>query len=388
MREFKLHTAWKQSGFAGRKLHTLCGEELLVIDTGSPNTGDGPDFRNAVFRTESGLHLCGDVEIHIQEKEWEEHGHHTDPAYNATVVHLLLHSGRRRMHTASGHRPYVVSMMPYLASSQLSGTPATFGLPCSGLVRYLNENVVRAQFEKARQEYFAGRVEALTAWWPAGKSIGDSWKSVLVGGLADGLGISHNRAPMRRLALECWSALHENRLSGAEAVAGLLRSRSGLFGKPGLLSRQEWDLSGPRPENKPEVRINQLADLLYHLQCMPVKELLRQPGQGWQQLAGEHAGTSRFNLLYFVVWLPAVYLLGTVLQARTLQAYAWNAWEEQHIAPPASVSEPFREAGIGPEARGRHLGAVHQLKSYCRAGRCGACKIGRESLSPDEIRTG
>ena len=57
---------------------------------GRPNPGAGPDFLDAVFVTDAGETLRGDVEVHVSARDWYAHGHHTDPNYNGVVLHVVL----------------------------------------------------------------------------------------------------------------------------------------------------------------------------------------------------------------------------------------------------------------------------------------------------------
>ncbi len=382
MEEKKLHQLWQQGGFEGCRLKSVCGTSLLVVRTGRLNTGDGPDFKEAEFRTTGGLRICGDVEIHVREEDWQAHGHHTDGAYNATVVHLVLHTGRVRARTASNHAPYTISLKPFVAGAGIVKESHLEKLPCGDLPASAGPVATSQQLDRARQEYFTRKVNDLMEFWPRSLPIEDSWKITLATAFADGLGISHNRGPMRRLAQSCREELcrRNSQILGQEAFFNLLKKRSGLYGPSGLLSRQEWDLSGPRPGNKPAGRMQQLSEFLAALAGLSRRDVLRAPEKCWEMFAGSNLGSGRYGLLRVTVWLPACYLLGTVTQASTLQRYGWMQWEAQRLSPPAGVQKLFAESGFSEAEVGSHLGAVYQLRHYCRAGRCGQCSVGIEAL--------
>lgn len=70
-----------------RDLITNQGEAIEVVSPGTWNLGAGPDFLNAHLRI-SRRDYRGDIEIHLHEGGWYEHGHHCDPRYNRVILHL------------------------------------------------------------------------------------------------------------------------------------------------------------------------------------------------------------------------------------------------------------------------------------------------------------
>ncbi len=64
------------------------GRILEVVHPGIWNLEAGPDFRDATLFID-GQSARGAVEIHHRPRNWREHGHHTDPAYDAVVVHVV-----------------------------------------------------------------------------------------------------------------------------------------------------------------------------------------------------------------------------------------------------------------------------------------------------------
>ncbi len=76
-----------------------------LLFPGRPGGSTGPDVRDAVLsirgsrRTvsnDSGQNiysagkLFGDVEFHVRSSDWRTHRHHTDPRYNAVILHVVL----------------------------------------------------------------------------------------------------------------------------------------------------------------------------------------------------------------------------------------------------------------------------------------------------------
>jgi len=58
------------------------------ISPGVLNRFDGPDFQGAEVEID-GIRYRGDVEIHLNLKDWFYHGHHLDSRYDQVILHLV-----------------------------------------------------------------------------------------------------------------------------------------------------------------------------------------------------------------------------------------------------------------------------------------------------------
>lgn len=89
MQEAFLHHVWKLGKFDLHGLKTTDGDEISLIHRGQWNHHAGPDFLNARIKI-GPLFWEGHVEIHLTAKEWSEHQHQSDPAYNNVILHVVL----------------------------------------------------------------------------------------------------------------------------------------------------------------------------------------------------------------------------------------------------------------------------------------------------------
>lgn len=96
LRERHLHAIWaEQKWFLD--LMTSQGDRIEVLAPGIWNTGPGPDFIKAELKI-NGTLLKGDIEIHLHDRGWEQHGHHHDPRYNDVILHIsLYHDSSNRL---------------------------------------------------------------------------------------------------------------------------------------------------------------------------------------------------------------------------------------------------------------------------------------------------
>lgn len=101
--EKDLHDIWRQQLLRAPLLQTTGGEAIEVVHPGHYNRDAGPDFCHATIRL-GGKILHGDVELHLDARDWFEHGHHADPAYNGVILHIALRqqSGVYEIHRENG----------------------------------------------------------------------------------------------------------------------------------------------------------------------------------------------------------------------------------------------------------------------------------------------
>ena len=93
MNERLLQYIWHRQLFSASSLCTTDGEFLEVIDRGIWNHDQGPDFLGALIRL-SGMTWAGNVELHVQTRDWVSHGHQHDPGYDNVMLHVVWeHTG-------------------------------------------------------------------------------------------------------------------------------------------------------------------------------------------------------------------------------------------------------------------------------------------------------
>jgi hypothetical protein len=228
-----------QNGLAGRHLVTVAGQALHVIYPGRRWGSWGPDFRGALISLDGEI-TRGDVEVHVRARDWFAHGHHRDPAYDTTILHVVFHTAG----TDPAALPPLVALDAHLRQPLASlraqwedgalGRMADACLPVGIAVPLLRRaGLARLEAKAAR---FEGDLAVLK---PEG---------ALIRGLVEGLGYATNVAPMRSLL---------ERLS-PEWVRDLIRvegehvAESLVFGEAGLLPSQLGRLPLDEPSRRAE----------------------------------------------------------------------------------------------------------------------------------------
>ena len=382
MKELRFQQLWKALAFGRHGHSTLCGQAFSVESPGTFNPGDGPDFRMGALRFADGTLLRGDIELHLHEQQWQEHAHSSDPAYNGVMLHVFLHPAPKPVRLQNGTVPLRCSLLPVISPEQFAGLQQQeAGLPCGAGLRYIRPDIVQAQLEKARREYFESRAEALISGWEPGLGTEQAWKQMVLKGAASVLGLSRNREAMVSLAALIPGLLRQENKCEA-ALASRLLALSGLDASAvdqAVLRRSDWDRSGARPGNKPEARIRQLAAFAVRLWALRRSDILQGPDACAKLVFDGLPGSRRTELIFLIVWLPAFWLLGSVLFSEHLRQQAWQRWNTHRYLPEPMFVKPFEAAGFSEKSSLEHLGVVHQHRSWCGSKRCGQCLIGRSA---------
>src|ERR1700677_2857975 len=90
--EIEAQALWFEQ-FYQPTLATDDGRTVEVIQPGFWNHAGGPDFTRAVVRFSDATEpVIGNVEVHLRANDWNAHGHHADPAYDNTILHVVWES--------------------------------------------------------------------------------------------------------------------------------------------------------------------------------------------------------------------------------------------------------------------------------------------------------
>jgi hypothetical protein len=291
-----LAQVWQQQ-LAGREpLVTTSGDTVEVLHPGRPTNNCGPDFRDALIAVNGSPPLQGDVELHINARDWLAHGHHRDTHYDRVVLHVALQSnGIRQSPLSSGRAVPVLTLSQHLGSSteELRGElcqPPFGAEPCyQAFLRY-GENDVTRVIEEAGNTRFRRKAQRFEAALSHGQP-----DQILYEGLMRAMGYSQNKEPFEKLAhVLPLSALQDSARRGDHVgiqalmlgTAGLLpsqRPRRGgdrgeraaneraveeleqmwaSSGRTQVMNASEWRFHGIRPENSPTRRIVAASRLL------------------------------------------------------------------------------------------------------------------------------
>jgi hypothetical protein len=280
--ELELQAHWFAGDF-GREFTTTSGQPVRIVQFGIWNREAGPDFADAAISLKDGQVLRGCIEIDLDARDWERHGHATNPDYESVVLHLFTRPATAEVFTRTMQHRLVPQVL--LDLTQLTGDLAP-SLPearlgrCSGPLRELPDEKARevllgaAQFRLRRKAGMLARLAEL-----------HGPDEALFQALAATLGYKNNKLPFTLLSQRL--PLRLLRKAEADAllfgVSGFLPHDLAAFESStraylrGLWEKwwprrteferlkidpAQWRMSGQRPANHPQRRLAALAQMV------------------------------------------------------------------------------------------------------------------------------
>ncbi len=281
------------------------GEDVEIIEKGTRNYDSGPDYRNAKIKIGDKV-LTGDVEIHRDHSNWEQHDHHNDRRYISVILHVVLWDSPNR--TAPKLRikrelPTVI-LANHLTRSiheiwkEIISEPSDkFRLPCYGSSSTTGDQELTAWLNKLSIERLKLRAERIQTRLAelngaSGRELPRSrrlWEQVLFEFIFEALGFSKNKEQMQKLAGSAGLDIIRKYAGGSiDGIQAILYGTSGLLFdvrtrdpyidkikdlwkeiseklKNHRLQRSEWAFFGQRPQNYPTVRIAYGSQVIFKL---------------------------------------------------------------------------------------------------------------------------
>lgn len=264
-------------------LETTDGRAVSIIDPGEHNHHAGPDFFNAKV-TIGKTTWAGNVEIHVSERDWNQHGHQTDNAYNNVVLHVVYHADGSSKN-AEGNEIPVVELLARISRRQIdlyeSFVRSRQYIPCQNRVGEVDGFLISSWLERMLVERLERKSVAIIRRLQ--NNTGD-WKQTFFEQLAINFGFKINATPMEMMA----RSIPVQLLAKYQHSVVLLEAL--IFGQAGLLEGQfageyprklqneyvflkqmhrlvhinpvGWKFGRMRPPNFPTIRLAQLAALI------------------------------------------------------------------------------------------------------------------------------
>lgn len=310
MKESVLQYVWQHKLFVQHGLTTTSGQQVKVIDVGRLNTGGGPDFFNAKVRIGSTL-WAGNVEIHVNASDWYRHQHQHDEAYRNVILHVVLRADQDVIPEGRGALPQLELKFPSSIEQrfeELVGSQKW--LPCAEHLPEVPEVLWLSWKNALVYERLSQKVDEIRDLLLKSNF---HFEEVFFRVLARSFGFSINAPAFDALAATLpWSLVIKNRNSRVQLEA-LLLGQSGLLyraisrfpddaylqelvteytlqqQKFGLVPVQAslWRWLRLRPGNFPEVRIAQLAALVYDNEAMFASLMENISVRHWQLILGK-----------------------------------------------------------------------------------------------------
>jgi hypothetical protein len=259
------------------------GAKIEVVKPGNYNTGAGPDFFNAQLRVDGTL-WAGNVEIHINSSDWRRHQHHSDPAYENCILHVV-HTNDAPTISSNGTTIPVIQIKDrypsHLWENYLKLIGTTGWVACQPRIHEVEEFTWKSTIDKMILERIEIKTEQILI---ALKGNKDDWEECFYQHLARNFGFNLNALPFEMLARslplkyilkERTSQLNIDAMifgqsgmlqeNDEDVYPSQLRDAYTYFSKKYSLKSipvSSWKFLRLRPVNFPTIRLAQFAVLL------------------------------------------------------------------------------------------------------------------------------
>ena len=242
-----LSRLWETQRFAVEGLRTLDGQRVEILRRGQPNLANGPDFHAARLRIDGQLRE-GDVELHLHLHDWYAHGHHHDPSYNRTILHVVFWPPRipTRGVVAKANGDELATV---IVSDRLTSAPVEIEQDfarrearrerrrqhCQQALQRIPPPQLAANLQVLGQTRLYGRAFRFEGWLTGATFA--AFEQVLYEAICEGLGYALNQAPFLALARRLPLTQIFNQLPDSDEAPATLRRglQAMIFGVAGLL---------------------------------------------------------------------------------------------------------------------------------------------------------
>lgn len=423
MDEAFLHFIWKFQYFYKQDLATTSGLPVQVVRQGIHNHDAGPDFLNARVVIDN-MEWNGSVEIHINEKDWHQHGHETDKAYDNVVLHVVWNANATDTHRSDGTTIPVIELKDKVDHSLLERyqklVSANDNVLCGKQIGKIDKLKVFETLDKVVVERLQKKAEEIMVRL---RKNGNDWEETAFQLLAANFGFKINKDPFLDLAEKIPFKIlrkHSDNLIQVEAIlfglAGFLESQAAdayvsilkkefdflqnkyRFSK--ILARHQWKFLRLRPANFPTIRLAQFARLLSehqnffsmflsvkdiktlkeNLQC--VQSEYWQHHYDFEKKTEKQVGSLGDGSINNIIINTCVPLLAAYSMEKDEQEYLDRALVFlQNINPEKNkIVNEWTRLGIRISSAFDSQASIELMNSYCLKKRCPDCNIGAAIL--------
>ena len=409
MPEIVLHYIWERCLWAGFEQQTTDGRRVDILSVGEHNQDAGPDYSHARIRID-GHEWIGNIEIHICSSDWVKHHHHLDPAYDSVILHVVRTADKPIYNSRGELVPQCELQYPsdkdYLSALFESAQQMDSAMARIGCAEQLLQEPKlltdgwRKTLLRKRLECKRTSIERLL------QITKNSWEHALYISLARNFGFHTNSVPFEELAINTpLSCLQKHRNSLFQLTA-LLMGQAGLIeGFPEMKKEYEflrmkfcltpldgsvWKHARMRPQNSPELRIRQFAQLLYQSESLLSKILdtndLKELVQLFQfkDSSVPPLGKSSIDIILINTVIPYKYAYALYKHdshAETIMALM------DHIAPENNiVIRQWRVLGQQIKNAADTQALLHLYQNYCQHHECINCEVGYKIFQQKQLQ--
>ena len=406
MPEIVLHYIWEKCLWAGFDQQTTDGRKVEILSVGEHNHDAGPDYSHARVMID-GKEWVGNIEIHVNSSDWIKHHHHLDKAYDTVILHVVRVADKP-IYNAKGElvpqcelqypsdRDYLSGL--FSLAQQMDSAIGRIG--CAEQLIHEPElltNGWRKTLLTKRLECKRSSIKRLL------EITKGSWEHALYISLARNFGFHTNSLPFEQLAINTpLSCLQKHRNSLFQLTAILL-------GQAGLIPEEEkelqkeyhflrtkfgltpldptmWKHARLRPQNSPELRIRQFAQLIYQSENLLSKILDTDDLKELEQLFDvPQMGKSSIDILLINTVIPYKYAYA-MYQNKPDKAEQITALMESIRPENNNIVRQWRVLGQEIRNAADTQALLHLYQIYCQHHECINCEVGYKIFQDRQLK--
>jgi hypothetical protein len=390
-KENQLYDIWSRL-LLEKEMFTSTGKSVNIIFPGHPNHYSGPDFLDAKIILNNQV-LTGDIEIHLDSKDWYLHNHHKNYEFNNVILHVCLDKNETEDMTLKQNNQTVeiLVLSDYLISSEYISIIQNKYCPLFATIQleWLGYNL-----SLAGKKYFQKKVSYFET-----RLLYISLDQLLYQSLLMALGYSRNTEIFEEYAQvynwEYYKQKIDKGLSLQDFQSCLIANMNNF----------RWNNFRIRPCNLPQNRLLQISVFLFQaLQTSISSEIfkifsfisdynseenddidvflttLRQ--RVYQKLCQDKEnkpGKSKINLIIVNVFLPIMMLYAKKINNHNLQQLcldlliSYPALDENHNCKNLYHFMTDIQIKIANNKAITQFGMLFIYKSYCKSHNCSLC---------------
>lgn len=409
MPEIVLHYIWEHCLWAGFEQQTTDGRKVEILSVGEHNRDAGPDYSHARVKID-GHEWVGNIEIHVCSSDWLRHHHHVDKAYDNVILHVVR-TADKPIYNARGElvpqcelqypsdKDYLSAL--FTSAQQMDSAMSRIGC-AEQLVRdpELISKGWRKSLLRKRLECKRGSIERLL------EITKGSWEHALYISLARNFGFHTNSLPFEQLAINTPLSYLQKHRNNLFQLTALLMGQAGLIDEPAMQKEYDflrmkfglnpmdpsiWKHARMRPQNSPELRIQQFAQLLYQsenllskiLDTDDLKEL-----EGLFEITCSNSkpvGKSSIDILLINTVLPYKYAYA-LHKNNAEKAENMMALMERIPAENNTIIRQWRVLGQKISNAADTQALLHLYQNYCQHHECINCEVGYQIFQDRQLK--
>ena len=416
MKEKLLQYIWQFQYFNKNELTTINNEPLQVINAGSFNSNQGPDFLSAKIKIKNTT-WAGNIEVHVNSSDWNLHKHSADNNFNNVVLHVVwVHD--KEIKDSLGNTLPTLELQSRVSKLLLSRYEelmmASLFIPCQKQINLVNDLTLSSWKQRLLVERLQKKSAVIFQFLNENNW---HWEETLWWLLARNFGIRVNSSAFEKIARSIPVNLlskHKNQIHQLEALlfgqAGLLDTDFKddyplLLQKEFIFLAKKYKLQKPeeqllflrmRPANFPTIRLAQLAMLIHNSHHLfsqiketgsfeELKKMLNVTANDhwhyhyiFEEASGfkkKNIGETMINNILINTIVPILFAYGHQHNEPKYQDKAIS-WLEKISSEKNTITKGFEALNLSNKNSFDSQSYIQLKNEYCNNRRCLECAVG------------